>query len=82
MLNDVSVSNVLHQWNSGIERAEEYSRYKKQRQSNETISGDEKYLCECQHSSSFGKHGEYLLPIGITFHETIAWEIEMRTNKK
>ena len=67
MLNNISVSTVLHEWNSSIEKAEEYSRYKKQRQSNEIISSDEKYLCECKHPQSFGKHCEYLLPMGTTF---------------
>ena len=78
MRENVSVSAILHQWNSGIEKAEEYSRYQKQRQSNEVVSSDEKYLCECQHPQSFGKHCEYLLPMGTTFDETIAWEVQMR----
>jgi hypothetical protein len=78
ILNNISVSTVLHEWNSSIEKAEEYSLYKKQRQSNEIISGDEKYLCECKNHQSFGKHCEYLLPMGSTFNEAIIWEIKMR----
>lgn len=30
MRKNVSISAILHQWNSGIEKAEEYSRYQKQ----------------------------------------------------
>ncbi len=30
ILNSISVSTILHQWKSTIEKAEEYSRYKKQ----------------------------------------------------
>ncbi len=83
MQDNVSVSTVLHQWNSSLEKSEEYSRYRKQQQqqqSNQTLSNDEKYLCECKHPQSFGKYCEYLLPTGTTFNETIFWEIEMRTN--
>ncbi len=82
MRDNISVSTVLHEWNSSIEKAEEYSSYRNQRQSNEIISSDEKYLCECKHPQSFGKHCEYLLPMGTTFQETIIWEVEMRTNNK
>jgi hypothetical protein len=70
----------MNRWSSSIEKAEEYAHYKNQRQSNETVSSDEKYLCECINPQSFGKHCEYLLPMGTTFYETIAWEIEMKTN--
>ncbi len=79
-MKNVSVSTVLHQWSSSIEKAEEYSRYKKQQQTNQTVRSDEKYLCECINPQSFGKHCEYLLPMGNTFHETINWEIQMKTN--
>ena len=77
---NVSISTVLHQWSSSVEKIEKYSRYKNQRQLNMTLSVDEKYLCECQYPQSFGKHCEYLLPMGTTFHESIMWEIEMRAN--
>ena len=79
MLKNVSVSTVLHQWRSSIEKAEEYSRYKNHAIS---LSSDEKYLCQCRSPQSFGKHCEYLLPVGITFQETIDWEIEMRRKNK
>lgn len=76
IINNISISTVLHQWRSSIEKAEEYSRYIKQRQFNET------YLCECIHPQIFGKHSEYLLPMGTTFDETINWEVEMRKNNR
>jgi hypothetical protein len=40
--------------------------------SDEEVSSNEKYLCECTDLQSFGKHCEYLLPMGTTFPETIA----------
>jgi hypothetical protein len=75
--NNVSVSSVLHKWKSSIEMAEEYSRYIKQPM--KFNDGDSKYLCECNHSQSFGKNCEYFLPAGSTFDETINWEIEMKS---
>ncbi len=62
---NVSVSKVLHEWSSSIEKADEYARYKKQRKYNEAVDSDEKYLCECINPQSFGKHCEYILPMGI-----------------
>ncbi|CAF3630795.1 unnamed protein product [Rotaria sp. Silwood1] len=56
---------------------EEYSRYIKQ--SIKFDNDDSKYLCECSHSQSFGKHCEYFLPVGTTFDETIQWELEMKS---
>jgi hypothetical protein len=82
VLNNISVSIVLHKWKSSIEKAEDYSRYIKQRQLNKAVSGDEKYLCECTHTQSFGKNCEYLLPMGTTFQNTLNWEIKMRGKNK
>ncbi|CAF1121422.1 unnamed protein product [Rotaria sordida] len=55
---------------------EEYSRYMKQ--SSKFDNDDNRYLCECNHSQSFGKNCEYFLPAGTTFDETIHWEIKMK----
>jgi hypothetical protein len=71
---------VLHQWSSTIEKAEEYSHYIKQRRTKQLMINNEKYLCECTNPQSFGKHCEYLLPMGTTFQQTINWEVNMRTN--
>ncbi|CAF1168785.1 unnamed protein product [Adineta steineri] len=82
MQNNISVSTILHKWKSSIEKAEAYSRYINQRQSNETIRSDDGYLCECNNPQSFGKNCEYLLPTGTTFLETLLWEIEMRAKNR
>jgi len=74
---NINVSTVLNKRGSTIENAEEYSRYI--RQSIKSIDENENYLCECNHPQSFGKYCEYLLPVGITFEETLDWEIQMRT---
>jgi hypothetical protein len=79
MLKNISVSTILHQWKSSVEKVEEYSRYRRQRQSNELVH-DGKYLCECTDPQSFGKNCEYLLPTGTTFQETLNWEVEMIKN--
>ncbi|CAF3019750.1 unnamed protein product [Rotaria sp. Silwood2] len=55
---------------------EEYSRYIKQ--SIKLENDDSKYLCECNHSQSFGKNCEYFLPAGTTFDATIQWEMRMK----
>jgi hypothetical protein len=74
--NDINVSTILHQWKSGVENAEEYSHYQQQRQLSKSIEDDQKYLCQCNHSQAFGKHCQYLLPMGLTFKDTINWQTE------
>ncbi|UJR12437.1 hypothetical protein I4U23_016613 [Adineta vaga] len=37
-----------------------------------------KYICECTNRQSFGRHCEYMLPMGTTFEETLQWELEER----
>ena len=65
-MNDVDVSTILHEWKSGVDKAEEYSYYRTELLN--SIDG-EKYLCQCNSSRSFGQHCEYLLPTktGKTF---------------
>ncbi|CAF1470016.1 unnamed protein product [Adineta ricciae] len=36
------------------------------------------YICECTNLQSFGRHCEYLLPMGTTFEATLRWELEAR----
>ena len=72
--NNVSISTVLHEWKSSIEKAEDYSRYI----NNPTLSGG--FLCKCNYPPSFGKNCEYRLPIGTTFVETAAEETLLKTN--
>jgi hypothetical protein len=76
---NISVNTVLHHWRSTLEMAGRYARYKKQLiKSNDD---NEQYLCQCNNNpQSFGKHCEYLLPIGTTFPETVDGEIEMKKN--
>jgi hypothetical protein len=65
---NVSISTVLHQWRSSIEKVEQYSRYK-------TYPSElDEYVCECRDSQAFGKNCEYLLPIGTTFAQTLIAE--------
>jgi hypothetical protein len=63
--NNVSISTVLHQWKSSIEKVEQYSRYIRNQS---TLDG---YVCECIDPQSFGKNCEYLLPAGTTFSQTL-----------
>ncbi len=64
---NITVSEILHGWKSGIDQADEYSHYRNEViQSNET----EKYVCECTQIGSFGKHCEYLLASGETITDT------------
>ena len=80
---NISLSTILHQWNSSVEKAEKYSLYLNQRQSNEVVnSPQQQYLCECQHPQTFGKHCEYFLPEGTTFDDTLYWEVEMRNDNR
>ncbi|CAF3933078.1 unnamed protein product [Adineta steineri] len=71
---NISISTVLHQWKSSIEKVEQYSRY--ERNSN----GLNDSLCECVTPQSFGKNCEYLLPAGTTFEETLMWENSQKIN--
>jgi hypothetical protein len=75
--NNTNVSTIFHQWQSSIEKAEEYSRYI--RQERESNDSRENYLCQCNNPQSFGKNCEYLLPFGTTFQMTFNWENEMKS---
>ena len=70
--NKTMISAILHQWKSGIERVEEYSRYLR---NESAIDG---FLCQCTETSSFGKNCEYHLPFGQTFEQTLNWRLQMR----
>ena len=75
--NNISVSTVLHQWKSSIDKVEQYSFYLEQQIRSE--DDDKKYLCQCTHPRSFGKKCAYLLPIdNSTFEATLTWEVRMR----
>jgi hypothetical protein len=75
--NNITVSIVLHQWKSSIEKVEQYSRYIAQQI--KSVDDDNKHLCQCHHPQSFGKNCEYFLPIdNNTFEATLNWEIQMR----
>ena len=75
---NTNVTIILHEWKSSVEKVEEYMRYKKVKQQNVLFGGNESYLCECAHPQSFGKHCEYLLPVGTTLNDTLNWQLEMR----
>lgn len=50
---NISINTILHQWNSSIERVEQYSRF---------LRGSSEwggYVCQCIDRSSFGKNCEY-----------------------
>jgi hypothetical protein len=69
---NISISTILHQWKSTLERVEQYSRY---------IRGARDpngYLCQCLRPASFGKNCEYRLPMGNTFNQTLIWQLIMR----
>ena len=66
------LSEILHQWNSSIERVEDFSRYLSR------PSPPNGSLCQCVQASSFGKNCEYQLPFGTTFDETLQWQLTMR----
>ena len=70
--NDVTVSTVLHQWKSTLERVEQYSRYKKD------TGEPDGFLCQCLQLGSFGKNCEYRLPVGETFEDALQWQLLMR----
>ncbi|UJR07018.1 hypothetical protein I4U23_011306 [Adineta vaga] len=70
MNNSINASFILHNWNSGIEKVEDYMNY--------ITSESDNYVCECTNSQTFGRHCEYMLPIGTTFEETLEWELKER----
>ena len=70
--NNTTVSPILHQWKSSLERVEQYSLFLK-----DTGEADG-YLCQCLHRSAFGKNCEYRLPVGETFEGTLDWQLLMR----
>ena len=69
---NISISTILHQWKSSLERVEEYSRYLTD------ASEPDGDLCQCLHPGQFGRSCEYRLPIGETFEETLEWQLIMR----
>ena len=71
---NITVSAVLRQWKSSLERVEQFSRYLKNARE---VDG---YLCECLHPASFGKNCEYRLPVGERLEETLDWQLTMREN--
>ena len=70
--NKTKISTILHEWKSGIERVEEYSRYLR------NVSATDGPLCQCTTTSSFGKNCEYRLPFGHTFEQTFGWRLTMK----
>ncbi|CAF1405680.1 unnamed protein product [Adineta ricciae] len=72
--NSINASFIRHNWNSGIEKIEDYMNYVTDEINN--------YICECTNSQSFGRHCEYILPFGATFEETLQWELEERRKNK
>ena len=77
--NNISVSVILHQWGSSIEKVEEYARY--MRQINQSTDDDKNTLCQCTNHRSFGKNCDYILPIeDQRFEATLDWEIYLRSS--
>ncbi|CAF1402463.1 unnamed protein product, partial [Adineta ricciae] len=74
MNNSINASFIRYNWNSGIEKIEDYMNY--------VTDGIDNYICECTNSQSFGRHCEYILPFGKTFEETLQWELEKRRQNK
>jgi hypothetical protein len=71
---NISANEIVHKWQSTIERAEEYARYKK----NPNESND-KFICQCQNKESFGKFCEYRLPVmNISLQDLLDWQISTR----
>ncbi|UJR20013.1 hypothetical protein I4U23_023147 [Adineta vaga] len=73
---NISASVILHEYGSGIEKAEDYSSFVAQ--SGNLIDTNNNYLCKCTNPQSFGRHCEYLFPFGTTFKNTLEWELEIR----
>ncbi|CAF1561449.1 unnamed protein product [Adineta ricciae] len=76
MLKNISISTILHQWKSSLERVEQYLHYL------ENSSEPDAYLCECYSSSTFGKNCEYELPIGKSFPEALDRQLEIRNRNR
>ncbi|UJR07875.1 hypothetical protein I4U23_012157 [Adineta vaga] len=71
---NISISMVLHQYNSSVTAAEQYAHYLKN--SNQV----DDYLCECTNPKSFGTYCEYLLFEGTTFAETLSLQTMIKEN--
>ena len=69
---NVSISTVLHQWESSLEQVEAFGRYLRDRNESD---GD---LCQCQREYGFGKFCEYQLPIKGTLEDILNWQVMMR----
>ena len=74
--NNTTVSIVLQQWRSTLERVEQYSLFL--RDPNERDAN----LCQCLHSTTFGNDCEYQLPSGGTLEETLQWQLSMREKNR
>jgi hypothetical protein len=74
----VSISTVLHEWKSGLDRVERYSRYVTYPHSYQSDG----YLCACFDSQSFGKNCEYRLPFGTTTLHTLEWQLKIKSQDK
>ena len=74
---NISATTILHEWKSSIEMVEEYSSYLEQP---ERSIDDDKSLCQCNLSQSFGKYCEYSLLHGETFAQSAQWQSEMRVH--
>ena len=66
-----NVSTILHEWQSSIERVEQYVRFLR-----DDFQTDGS-LCQCTDTSSFGKDCEYQLPQDYdSLHDALAWQRE------
>ena len=70
---NVSLTTILLQWKSSLERLEDYLRYRED--SSSQFDGS---ICECHQRGIFGKNCESQLPVGETFEETLRWQLLMR----
>ncbi len=59
-LKNISVSTLLHEWSSSIEKVEEYARYRKQQESNEKVSTMMRIICANAHTHN---HSENIVNI-------------------
>ncbi|CAF4029492.1 unnamed protein product [Rotaria sp. Silwood1] len=73
---NISITTILHQWKSSLERVEQYLHYLR------NSSEPDAYLCECLHPSTFGKNCEYQLPIGKSFPETLDRQMNIRNKNR
>ncbi|UJR18322.1 hypothetical protein I4U23_005224 [Adineta vaga] len=72
---NISISTVLHQWKSSIEKVEDYIRFL-----TNPIDEFNGYICKCINLQSFGKNCKYLLPIGRTLTDTFYAENNLKLN--